>query len=89
MARIAIRAIFDLQQVAVMLFIALHVHGAQFGGERAGERLQAVLVGEELAVGPSLDQRFDNRPGMTAAFHHLHELLMGDHALQQLLEVRS
>src|SRR5207302_1925449 len=60
MPRVAARAIFDLEQVAVVFFVALHRHGPHGRGQRARETLELLLVGEVLTVGADRDERLDD-----------------------------
>ena len=47
-----------------MLFVALHRHGPHRRGQRLGDAVQLVLVGEVLAVGAGGDQRLDDLTGV-------------------------
>ena len=87
LARIAARAILDLQQVAVVLLVALHGDGARRHRQLLGDAFELVLVGEVFAVGAGREQRFDDLARVAAALDRLQELLVRDHPLQQLLEL--
>ena len=88
-AGVAVRAVVDLQQVAVVLLVPLH--GDRPGRRRhhPGEPLELLLVGEILAVGAGGDQRLDDLARVAATLDHLQQLLVADHPLQELLEIRA
>ena len=76
------RAILDLEQIAVVLLVALYRHRAGRCRHRRGETIKAVLVGEVVLVRAGRDERFDDGPGMSAALHDLQQFLVGDRLVQ-------
>src|SRR5438067_6401281 len=87
--RVPARSIFDVQQIAVVLFVALHGDRPRRRRQRLRERLELVLVGEVLAVGAGRHERFDDLSRMAAPLDDVQELLVRDHLLQQPLQIRA
>ena len=85
--RIAAGAVLDVQQVAVVLLVALHGHGPRRRGQRVRDAVELVLVGEVLAIGAGGDERFDDLARMAAPLDDLQQLLVRDHLVEQLLEL--
>jgi hypothetical protein len=85
--RVAARAILDVEQVAVVLLVALHRHRAGRRRQRPCQAIELVLVGEVLAIGAGADQRLDDFLRIAAALHHVQVFLVGDHLVQKLLEI--
>src|SRR5262245_1831596 len=84
---IAARAIFDLEQVAIVFLVALHGDGPRLVAQRLRQPFEALLVGEILAIGAGLEQGFDDFAGVAAALYRVQKLLVSNHLLQQLLEL--
>ncbi len=79
LSRITARAVLDLEQVAIVLLVALHGDRPRRRAERLRQALQPLLVGKVLAVGSGLQQRLDDLARMAAPLHGMEEFLVGDH----------
>ena len=55
----------------------------------AREAVELLLVREILAVGAGGDQRLDDLTRMAAPLHHVEQLLVRDHLVKQLFEIRA
>src|SRR6185503_2648150 len=89
LTRVAARTILDVQQVAVVLLVALHRDRPRRRGQLLRQPVEPRLVGEILAVGAGANQRLDDLARMAAPLHHLQQLLVGDHLVQQFLELAA
>ena len=72
-----------------MFLVTLHGDGTRLVAQRLRQPFEALLVGEVLAIGAGLEQGLDDFARVAAALDCVQKLLVGDHLLQQLLELAA